>query len=76
MIPVVDSLLLELYNAQLSMLICMAEWHALAKLRMHMDHTLQGLDKATAMIGHELRSFQEWSGASFMVKELPSKTAA
>lgn len=77
MIPVVDGLLPEPYNAQLlTLLYRMAEWHALAKLRMHTDYTLQGLDKATTVIGCELRSFREWSRASFTVKELPSETRA
>lgn len=77
MIPVVDGLLPEPYNTQLlKLLYRMAEWHALAKLRMHTDHTLQGLDKATAAIGRDLRSFREWSRSSFTVKELPSETTA
>ena len=50
-----DGLLPEPYNVQLLVLLyCLAEWHALAKLRMHTEHTLEGLDKATTEIGHEL----------------------
>ena len=77
MIPVVDGLLSEPYNAQLLVLLYrLAEWHALAKLRMHTEHSLQGLDKATTGIGCELRSFREWSRDSFTVKKLPSESDA
>jgi hypothetical protein len=76
-IPVVDGLLPEPYNTHLlKLLYRMAEWHALAKLRMHTDSTLQGLDNATTAIGHELRFFREWSRSSFTVKELPSEATA
>lgn len=77
MIPVADGLLPEPYNAQLLVLLYrLAEWHALAKLRMHTEPTLQGLDKATAGIGRELRSFREWSRDSFTVKKLPKESGA
>lgn len=77
MIAVVDGLLPEPHNVQLlTLLYRMAEWHALAKLRMHTDHTLGALDKATAAIGRELRSFRDWSRTSFTVKELPSEMEA
>jgi hypothetical protein len=77
MIPVTDGLLPEPYNAQLLVLLYrLAEWHALAKLRMHTEPTLQGLDMATTGIGRELRSFREWSRESFTVKKLPSESNA
>jgi hypothetical protein len=77
MIPVTDGLLPEPYNARLLVLLYrLAEWHALAKLRMHTEHTLQGLDRATTGIGRELRSFREWSRDSFSVKKLPGESNA
>jgi len=77
MIPVTDGLLLEPYNTLLlALLYRLAEWHALAKLRMHTEHTLQGLDRATTEIGRELRSFREWLRDSFAVKKLPNESNA
>jgi hypothetical protein len=64
MIHIVDGLLPEPHNAQLlTLLYHMSKWHALAKLRMHTNHTLGTLDKATAAIGCELQFFQKWSKA-------------
>ena len=77
MIPVIDGLLPEPFNTQLLVLLYrLAEWHALAKLRMHTEHTLQGLDRATPGIGCELRAFREWSRDSFTVKKLPGESNA
>jgi hypothetical protein len=51
-----DHLLPEPYNGKLMILLFrLAEWHALAKLRMQTDHTLDCLNKATAAIGRVLR---------------------
>jgi len=75
MIPAVEGLLPEPYNGLLlTLLYRLAEWHALAKLRMHTEYTLGELDKATVTIGHELRAFHEWTGAAFTCKELPQET--
>jgi len=76
MIPAVEGLIPEPYNAKLiTLLFRLAEWHALAKLRMHTEHTLTSLNQATVTIGRELRSFREWS-RSFNTVELPHETAA
>jgi hypothetical protein len=77
MIPVVEGLLCEPYNGQLlTLLYHLAEWHALSKLRMHTERTLEHLDNATTTIGLELRSFCDWTQAGFTCKELPCETAA
>jgi hypothetical protein len=77
MIPAVDGLLPEPHNTQLlTLLYRLAEWHALAKLRMHTEHTLQRLEEATRTIGHELRTFRDWTRTAFTCKELPRETAA
>ncbi|KAJ3543081.1 hypothetical protein NMY22_g3268 [Coprinellus aureogranulatus] len=46
-------------DALLSVITVCAEWHALAKLRLHTDGTLQLLQDATVKLGNELRSFAE-----------------
>ena len=77
MIPAVEGLLDEPYNGQLlTLLYRLAEWHALAKLRMHTEHTLEYLDKATTKLGHELRSFRDWTQKAYSCQELPRETDA
>jgi hypothetical protein len=77
MIPAIEGLLEEPYNGQLlTLLYCLSEWHALAKLRMHTEHTLDHLDNATTMIGQELRSFRDWTGNAFTCRELPCEINA
>ena len=77
MIPAVDGLLEEPHNGcLLTMLYCLSEWHALAKLRMHTEHTLVQLENATAVLGHQLRSFRDWSRTAFIVRELPKQKDA
>jgi hypothetical protein len=67
-------LLPEPHNTKLlTLLYRLAEWHALAKLRMHTDHTLGHLEKATTLIGQELRFFRDWTHKAFTCKELPSE---
>jgi hypothetical protein len=76
MIPAVKGLLPELYNSQLiTLLFRLAEWHALAKLRMQTEHTLNCLNQSTVIIGQELWSFREWS-RGFNTVELPREMAA
>jgi hypothetical protein len=59
----------------MTLLFRLAEWHALAKLRMHTEHTLNHLNQSTITIGRELRSFQAWT-RDFNTVDLPSETAA
>jgi hypothetical protein len=50
------------------LLVLCAEWHALAKLRMHTDSMLQLLQAMTVSLGEEFRSF-----VNGVCKEVPTK---
>jgi hypothetical protein len=74
---VFEGLLPEPHNQDiLSLLFTLAEWHALAKLRLHTDSTLDLLDKATSDLGRQLRRFQSYTCTFFKTKELPKEEAA
>jgi hypothetical protein len=76
MIPAVEGLLPEPHNRKLlTLLFWLAEWHALAKLRMHTEPTLDHLHQSTATIGQELRSLKAWTQA-FKTVELPGESNA
>ncbi|KJA20606.1 hypothetical protein HYPSUDRAFT_141916, partial [Hypholoma sublateritium FD-334 SS-4] len=76
-IPVFDGLLdPEHDKAILSLLFTVAEWHALAKLRMHTDSTLGWLQECTASLGMQLRRFESHTCSFFDTRELPSEEAA
>ncbi|KAF7974699.1 hypothetical protein HWV62_11479 [Athelia sp. TMB] len=76
-IPAFDGLLPEPHNKiVLSLLFRLGEWHALAKLRMHTDSTLDRLDTATTVLGQELRRFSRITCAAYQTKELPKEVAA
>ena len=53
-----------------------AEWHALAKLRMHTDTTLTLLEELTTEFGHLLRQFRDLTCTQFTTVELPRELAA
>ena len=53
-----------------------AEWHGLAKLRMHTESSLELLQSLTEEFGLLMRSFQELTASSFITMELPKETAA
>ncbi|KAF8227209.1 hypothetical protein L208DRAFT_1297930 [Tricholoma matsutake] len=62
MIPAVEGLLPEPHNSKLmTLLFRLAEWHMIAKLRMHTDFTLTLLTQSTMTIGKELCLFAEWT---------------
>lgn len=72
----VEDLLPEPHNSKLlTLLYRLAEWHALAKLRMHTEVTLGHLENATVTIGKELRSFRDTIAAAYTCKELPGETS-
>ena len=48
----------------------LAEWHMLAKLRLHIDDTLALLDQALRWLGVQLRRFRRVTCATFETKEL------
>ncbi|KAJ8503450.1 hypothetical protein ONZ45_g10851 [Pleurotus djamor] len=53
-----------------------AEWHVLAKLRLHTEETLAALDHATQEIGRQLRRFENGLCNHYNTTELPSEEAA
>jgi len=53
-----------------------AEWHALAKLRMHTDSSLDLLEKLTTEFGQLMRQFRDLTCTEFTTMELPKEAAA
>lgn len=51
-----------------------AEWHALAKLRMHTDSTLDILEAVTREFGRLMRQFRDKTSDEFNTVELPRET--
>jgi hypothetical protein len=54
----------------------MAEWHALAKMRLHSDDTIILLDRSLRRLGSQLRKFSSFTCSAFRTFELPGETAA
>lgn len=53
-----------------------AEWHGLAKLRMHTESSLALLESLTTEFGLLMQNFQELTCSHFETIELPSESAA
>jgi hypothetical protein len=53
-----------------------AEWHALGKLRMHTDATLEHLESLTKDFGLLMRQFRDLTCSQFQTVELPGELAA
>ena len=65
------------HDAEIQILLFrLAQWHALAKLRLHTDHSLNLLNEASRLLGDQLRKFRDFTCAAFKTMELPSETAA
>ncbi|KAJ7728799.1 hypothetical protein DFH07DRAFT_757130 [Mycena maculata] len=76
-IPVIEGLLPEPYNSEiLDLLFALAEWHSLAKLKLHTDGTIPLLRTATKEVGRLLRRFKWVTCLHWDTKELPSEAAA
>ncbi|KAK7015137.1 hypothetical protein VNI00_019203 [Paramarasmius palmivorus] len=76
-IPVSEGLLEEPHNKRLlKLLYCAAEWHALAKLRMHTESTLQDLRSLTEEFGKLMREFDRLSCSQFNTVELEKESTA
>lgn len=60
----------------MTLLFRLAQWHALAKLRIHTDRTLSLLESTTTILGRELRKFRDFTCSLFQTVELPRETAA
>ncbi|KAF5318999.1 hypothetical protein D9611_012683 [Ephemerocybe angulata] len=72
-----ESLLPEPHNTSLMKLlyIC-AQWHALAKLRLHNDLTLNLLDYTTTLLGAQMRAFDQDTCAKVPTLELKKEAEA
>ena len=71
-IPVFEGLLPEPFNGMvLRLLYKTAEWHALAKLRIHTDSTLNLFDVVTREFGRLMRQFRDRTADEFDTVELP-----
>ncbi|EGN93514.1 hypothetical protein SERLA73DRAFT_63777 [Serpula lacrymans var. lacrymans S7.3] len=76
-IPVFKGLLPPPYSRNITILLFhLADWHALAKLRMHMESTLEELHNSTINVGKKLQRFQDIPAAAFQTKELPQEVSA
>ncbi|KAI0757776.1 hypothetical protein C8Q80DRAFT_1216250 [Daedaleopsis nitida] len=76
MMPVIEGLLpLEDDKTVSDLVFELANWHALAKLRMHQSATLLNLQRATEHMYAAMRNFAEKS-CKHPTEELPSETAA
>ncbi|KAF8195348.1 hypothetical protein K438DRAFT_1576427, partial [Mycena galopus ATCC 62051] len=76
-IPVVEGLLVEPWNTEvLNVLFTLAQWHSLAKLKLHTDTTVGLLGSETTVLGRSLRRFKSYVCPEFVTKELPSEEAA
>ena len=59
-----------------TLLFRLAQWHTLAKLQLHTDHSLKLFDEASRLLGGQLRKFQGFTCTAFKTVELASETAA
>lgn len=76
-IPVFEGLLDGQHDRQLMKLLYRtAEWHALAKLRMHTGQSLDLLEALTIEFGKLMRQFRDVTCSQFATMELPRETAA
>ncbi|KIM59155.1 hypothetical protein SCLCIDRAFT_27457 [Scleroderma citrinum Foug A] len=76
-IPVFDGLFPDEHDASIRVLLSrLAEWHALAKLQLHTEDSLNLLEQSLRMLTMQLRRFVEVTCVAFQTKELPSEAAA
>ena len=76
-IPAFEGLLDEPHNRRLMKLLYRtAEWHALAKLRMHTESSLSLLESLTTEFGLLMQNFEELTCSQFATTELPREAAA
>lgn len=70
-----EGLLPEPFNGMLLRLLYKAaEWHALAKLRLHTDSTLGLLEAVTREFGRLMRQFRDKTSGAFNTVELPRES--
>ena len=51
-------------------------WHALAKLHLHTETTICGLEHSTKRLGQVIRTFESQTCSQFQTRDLPSEDAA
>src|ERR1700733_4914436 len=75
--PVFDGLFPDPHNdTRQELLSTCAHWDALAKLRMHTEHTLRVLEEHTTKLGDQLRFFATISCLGYNTVKLPCEAAA
>lgn len=57
----------------MDLLFNLAVWHALAKLRIHTDTTLAGLENETNTLGKSVRNFIRATCEVYATRELPGE---
>lgn len=60
----------------MKLLFILAEWHGLAKLRMHTENTLAILRNTTVLLGDALRMFKDKTCSAFSTRELAREALA
>jgi Sec-independent protein translocase protein TatA len=60
----------------MELLFLLADWQALAKLRLHTERTLDILRNVTRSLGITLRAFQKHAGTTYKTRELPREAAS
>jgi hypothetical protein len=60
----------------MTLLFCLAEWHAFAKLRLHIDPTLACMETVTTILGFEMRRFYKVTCAAYSTVKLPKEADA
>ncbi|TFY73276.1 hypothetical protein EWM64_g10736, partial [Hericium alpestre] len=76
-LPVFEGLFPDGEDAMvMDLLYYFAEWHALAKLRMHTDTTLDHLEVLTSTLGAQFRKFDRDICSHYATRELPREIAA
>ncbi|TBU23843.1 hypothetical protein BD311DRAFT_703164 [Dichomitus squalens] len=73
--PCFEDLLPEPYNTfVLDMLFELARWHALAKLQLHSESTVDALTTSTSTLGQAMRAFLRHVCSQYSTQELPKET--
>jgi hypothetical protein len=76
-IPVFEGLFPDSHDMIVqSLLYRFAQWHALAKLRIHTESSLGFLEDTFTVLSKQLRKFRDFTCAAFETVELPKEKAA
>ena len=76
-IPAFDSLLPPEHDSNLlKLLYICAQWHALAKLRLHNDFTLSFLEYTTTLLGAQIRTFHKETCSAYDTRETQKEVSA